>query len=58
MENLAEQWWLEYGQYYNPDDKLYPKQAIIDAWQAGYHVADRHLSEPSDQEPAVGYKDE
>lgn len=39
---LAENWWLEKGQYCDQDAHLYPKGVIMDAYKAGFEVGMTH----------------
>lgn len=50
MKKQAEAWWLNKGQYYNQDKILYPKDAIMDAYMAGFDVG--RIVGKSENEPA------
>ena len=36
--DLAENWWLEKGQYCDQDTKLFPKEVVKEAYTAGFNL--------------------
>ena len=36
--DLAENWWLEKGQYCNPDSYLHPRDVIKEAFNSGFNL--------------------
>ena len=38
MNKRAEKWWLNKGQFYDQDSKIYPKKLVMDAYIAGFNV--------------------
>lgn len=36
--DLAEEWWLEEGQYCDQDTKLFPKEVVKKAFAAGFDL--------------------
>ena len=40
-EQWAEEWWQNFGQYYDPDSERYPHDAIVAAYMAGYETGNK-----------------